>query len=154
MQHSRYQQPGASHSPQTIEKSCERCRALGLDCVIKRSTLGRPSFRRSESKTAQKSQSAQCHPNTHDAEFDLSSSSQAKDYQTLDSTMSPATTQAIRAVADKTVFESVIEFQDFFASALGRDRVFGATIPRGISACIVPLPELVSQDVATCLDYK
>jgi hypothetical protein len=60
----------------------------------------------------------------------------------------------IRAVADKTVFEGVMEFQNFFASALGKDRIFGATIPRSTLGCVTPLPELVSQELASGLDNE
>ncbi|KAL2787693.1 hypothetical protein BJX66DRAFT_341005 [Aspergillus keveii] len=45
-----------------------------------------------------------------------------------------------------------MEFQNFFASALGKDRIFGATIPRSTLGCVTPLPELVSQELASGLD--
>ncbi|KAF2803189.1 uncharacterized protein BDZ99DRAFT_427741 [Mytilinidion resinicola] len=143
---------GPLGSPQTPERSCERCRTLGLECVIERSTLGRPSSKRSESETGRKSNSAHCHSATQNEELGSPSNSQIKDHLALESTASPGTTQEIRAVADKTVFESVIEFQHFFALALGKDRIFGATIPRSTSGCMTPLPELVSQEIASSLD--
>jgi hypothetical protein len=33
-------------SPLTEEKACERCRSLGLECIIEATVLGRPSHRR------------------------------------------------------------------------------------------------------------
>ncbi|KAI2686629.1 transcriptional regulator family: Fungal Specific TF [Penicillium roqueforti] len=140
---------GPLGSPQPPEKSCERCRSLGLGCVIERSTLGRPSFKRGENESGRKSNSAHCHSATQNEQ---PGNSLIKDYSPSESTTSPETTQEIRAVADKTVFESVIEFQHFFASALGKDRIFGATIPRSTSGCMTPLPELVSHEIASSLD--
>jgi len=141
-------QLGPLGSPQPPEQSCERCRNLGLECVIERSTLGRPSLRRSERT------SAHSHPALQNEQVGLLFNAQAKDYSATESTESPGTTQEIRAVADKTVFESVMEFQNFFASALGKDRIFGATIPRATSGYTTPLPELVSEQMATSLDKE
>ncbi|PLB48824.1 hypothetical protein P170DRAFT_407505 [Aspergillus steynii IBT 23096] len=142
---------GPLGSPQTPEKSCERCRTLGLECVVERSTLGRPSFRRSESETRKLSY-AHSHAAAQKKELDSPVNSQIKDHWAAESTASPGTTQDIRAVADKTVFDSVIEIQNFFASALGKDRIFGATIPRSSSGCMTPLVDLVSQECASSLD--
>ena len=142
---------GPLGSPQPPEKSCERCRSLGLECVIERSTLGRPSFKRSENETGRRSNSAHCHSVTQNEQ---PGNSLSKDHLPSESTTSPETTQDIRAVADKTVFDSVIEFQHFFAEALGKDRIFGATIPRSTSSCMTPLPELVSQEIASGLDKE
>ena len=143
---------GPLGSPQTPDKSCERCRTFGLECVIQRSTLGRPPLKSSESKSDLKSNPTHCHSDTQNEEFGFPVNSQSKDQLSLESTTSPGTTQEIRAVADKTVFEGVIEFQHFFSSALGKDRIFGATIPRSSSGCMTPLPELVSQEMASSLD--
>ncbi|GAD97582.1 hypothetical protein AOR_1_548174 [Paecilomyces variotii No. 5] len=143
---------GPLGSPQTAETSCERCRTLGLECVIERSILGRPSFKRSGSETDRNSNSAQGHSATQNEEPSSPFNSQIKGHLASESTMSPGTTQEIRTMADKTVFESVIEFQHFFTSALGRDRIFGATIPRNTSGYMTPLPELVSQEMASNLD--
>lgn len=141
---------GPLGSPQTPEKSCERCRTLDLECVIERSILGRPSFKRSESETGRISTSAQSRPATQND----GPRSPFNSHSASESTTSPGTTQEIRAMADKTVFESVVEFQQFFASALGKDRIFGATIPRSTSSYMTPLPELVSQEMASSLDKE
>ncbi|BCS28393.1 Zn(II)2Cys6 transcription factor domain-containing protein [Aspergillus puulaauensis] len=150
-------QLGPLGSPQPPEQSCERCRNLGLECVIERSTLGRPSLKRSEST------SAHSYPAAQNEQVGLLFNAQIKDHSAIESaqspggtesTASPGTTQEIRAVADKTVFESVMEFQNFFASALGKDRIFGATIPRATSGYTTPLPELVSEQMASSLDKE
>jgi len=145
---------GPLGSPQAPGESCERCRTLGLECVVERSTLGRPSFKRSESETGWKSNSAHCHSATHNGEPSSPFNSQTKDHLPLESTTCPGTTQEIRAVADKTVSESVMEFHQFFVAALGKDRIFGATVPRGNSGCTTPLPELVSREMASRLDNE
>ena len=91
---------------------------------------------------------------THNGELGSHFQSQAKGHLTSEVTANPKATEEIRLVAEKTVFDAVIEFQNFFASALSKDRVFGNMIARISPRCSTPSSKQVSNEMSRDLDKK
>ncbi|KAL4740449.1 hypothetical protein BDV11DRAFT_169065 [Aspergillus similis] len=125
---------------QSPEKSCERCRTLGLECIIERTTMGRPALKRGKppSQTA-------CNPPV--------TSIVIKDHLVSESNNDRGTTRESQSLDEEKLFRSTVEYQYFFASVLANDRAFGAGIPRSIDPWTTPLVDLMDPDMAMALDH-
>lgn len=147
---------GPLGSSQTPEKSCERCRSLNLECIVERATLGRPSLKRGGNESSRGatplsrsgSRSRNGENSTSVASLDI------KGYIATESVDDLGTTEESKILGEQRLFQSTVEFQYFFASVLSKDRIFGATIPRSTTGWTTPLPELVSNEMATVLDNE
>ncbi|KAL3477155.1 hypothetical protein BJX99DRAFT_257628, partial [Aspergillus californicus] len=122
------------------EKSCERCRSLGLDCIIERTTLGRPALKREKPPSQ--------------APCNTVPSVEVKDYLVSESSNDVGTTPEAHSLDEEKVFRSTVEFQYFFASVLAKDRAFGAEIPRSLEPWTTPLVDLVDDEMAIALDTR
>ncbi|KAI9371231.1 hypothetical protein BJX61DRAFT_39623 [Aspergillus egyptiacus] len=124
---------------QSPEKSCGRCRTLGLECIIERTTMGRPALKREKPPSQ-----TPCNAPVTSAEI--------KDYLVSEPNNDHGTTGESQSLEEEKLFRSTVEYQYFFASVLAKDRAFGAGIPRSIDPWTTPLVDLVDLDMAMALD--
>lgn len=147
---------GPLNTPQPIEKCCDRCRNLNLECVVDYTLLGRP-----QSKRSRLQHSEDRSPNSHsdsvpDEGIPVISSLDIKDFLFADEgngilskDRQPDPTHAMRK---EEIFQSMIQANYFFISVLAKDRAFGADIPRATSNWNTPLPDLISHEMAASFD--
>lgn len=148
---------GPLGSPQTLEKSCERCRSLNLECIVERTTLGRPAAKRhrNERSRGRRTSPSQSSPDSRENEISASFAPlEIKDHLPSESIDDLEITGNSQIPGEQRLFQSTIEFQYFFASVLARDQIFGSAIPKSISGWSTPLPELVSHDMAMAFDKQ
>lgn len=117
-----------SSEPQPAEKACQRCRQHGFECIVRKTTLGRPNLKKTKILTP--SSTATGHSTSGLGESSRSPSPDADDLVllTLDEEGSPAVERKEgsrdgTAVNGRNMYGAVNRTFDLTSSLLGRDKV-------------------------------
>lgn len=159
---------GPIGSPLPKEKACERCRSLGLECIIEATVLGRPShrcglspdYRQFGGYLATTTVDSRSEENAHSpALSDVREYFYTNTYENGDDGDDIAeqggTVPTSRKSSNKRLeetFQSMVDPARFLSSVLARDKAFGSTIPHAISRFNLSLLDLISCDMAASLD--
>ncbi|KAJ5281901.1 hypothetical protein N7478_007273 [Penicillium angulare] len=143
---------GPLSTPQPKEKACERCRSLGLKCIVDYTLLGRPQSKRTQlAKSEERSPNTQSDSLSNDpANLDIKKYLFADEDDNIipkDGRSEPA-----RTPRKEEVFQSMIQPHAFFLSVLEKDRLFGSDVAPATTSWDTPLPILISQDMAASFD--
>ncbi|KAJ5329235.1 hypothetical protein N7452_009625 [Penicillium brevicompactum] len=144
--------------PQPPETSCERCRNLELECIVERTSLGRPTGKANQRKAPQSQRSASL-KDPDQKECDVASAlsdleinehlfSKGED---ANSPLNNGNDQSPQP-AKKTVFRSMTEVNAFMSSVLEKDARFGSEITHATTRWRGSLSDLVSKDMTILLD--
>lgn len=136
---------------QPLDTSCERCRRHGLDCIVRKTTLGRPNSKRealpTPSSTEQKRESRSTSPHAEELvllDFDQNDADANQSSREMSVPRRDITSvQLIRAV-NRTF--------DFTNWLLARDHRFGSSLPESRNTTTASIQTLVSNDLARVLD--
>ncbi|KAK2744745.1 hypothetical protein FQN55_006501 [Onygenales sp. PD_40] len=151
-------------APQPAEEACERCRNLNLECIVERTSLGRPPAKRTRRTDSQANSNYLSASATIELDSSLNdgsssstpSSMEIKGYlfsETADDSLifqNDATMSKTPGKQD--IFRSMLEPGFFVSSILVNDLVFGSCIPHATSRWNMSLPGLVSNELAILLD--
>lgn len=147
--------------PQPLETSCERCRHLDLQCIIERSTLGRPAAKRSQRNPPQNQASVPLEkPEEKEDEVETALLgleindhlfSEVPGGNTIPS-QANGNPKPSQRPDKRAVFRSMTEANAFMSSVLGKDTAFGCEIAYATSRWKRPLSDLISNDIAISLD--
>ncbi|CAI7595860.1 unnamed protein product [Penicillium pancosmium] len=141
------------NTPQPIEKCCDRCRNLNLECVVDYTLLGRSQSKRSRLQSSEDRTHSDYVP---EEGIPVISSLDIKDFLFADEgdgILSQGHQPDIaRSTRKEEIFQSMIQANYFFISVLAKDRAFGADIPHATSNWNTPLPDLISHDMAASFD--
>ncbi|QMW26535.1 hypothetical protein F9C07_2278780 [Aspergillus flavus] len=148
--------------PQPPETSCERCRNLNLECIIERTTLGRPPAKSSQRKPPQTKRSARLEK-SEEREDEVTAA--LSDLEIKEYLFSEAATgeeqipsqggsnlQPPQRPGERAIFRSMTQVNAFMSSVLGKDAAFGCEITHATSRWSQPLSDLISDDMAILLD--
>ncbi|PGH30849.1 hypothetical protein GX50_06392 [[Emmonsia] crescens] len=157
--------------PQTAAKSCERCCNFNLECIVERTSLGRPAAKRVR-RTDSHSRNYPALltepdigadeivpiPGTTPSNLEIKGyiySEEITDKSLIlqkDCRFNPSELH-VTIRGKQEIFQSMIEPDCFLSSILANDQAFGAAIPHATSSWnIRPLSDLISHDMATSLD--
>lgn len=144
--------------PQPPETSCERCRNLELECIVERTSLGRPTGKANQRKAPQSQRSASL-KDPDQKEGDVASAlSDLEINEHLFSKGEDANSPLNNGndhspqPAKKTVFRSMTEVNAFMSSVLEKDARFGSEITHATTRWCGSLSDLVSKDMTILLD--
>ncbi|PGG97258.1 hypothetical protein GX51_07408 [Blastomyces parvus] len=159
--------------PQAAGKSCERCCNLNMECIVERTSLGRPAAKRIPRTDSHSHHSSALHteadvgpdgtvpvPGTTSTPSNLEIkgylySEDIADHSLIlqnDCGFSPAEVR-VTISSKQEIFQSMIEPDCFLSSILANDKIFGSTIPHSTSRQDVrPLQDLISHDMASSFD--
>ena len=151
---------GTSGVPQVAEKSCQRCRNLGLECIVEHTILGRPTAKRARRVYSKSDDPAILSvPDVKGEEHTRTLSSlQVKEYfysEAVNDTLviqKDCEVHKSKQPSKQDVFLSMIEPAYFFSLTLANNQSFGAAIIHATSRWNMALPDLVSSDMASSLD--
>lgn len=148
-------------TPQPVETSCTRCRNFNLECIVERTSLGRPAAKRgprkerpSHSPSVPPSPLTQTESRRASSELDtliklhllggvpFGNSNSGTEYDS----------QHLSQPEKKAIFRSMIDPLFFFSSILASNQSFGVNTPRVISRWDASLPRIISGDFANALD--
>ncbi|OJD15762.1 hypothetical protein AJ78_04019 [Emergomyces pasteurianus Ep9510] len=157
--------------PQAAGKSCERCRNFNLECIVERTSLGRPAAKRirREDSHARNGPRLLTEPNVGADEIVPISATRPSNLEIRGFLYSEEITdkslilqkgcrfnqpELLVTIHDnQEVFQSMIEPDCFLSSILANDQAFGAAIPHATSyQHSTALADLISYDVAAMLD--
>lgn len=146
-----------SPTPQPHEQSCVRCQQQGLDCIVDKTVLGRPSQKRRRPEhlnTASHhgvggdaSQEAELDPNVQD--FVLS------DLREEVLEIGDQITTSTRARPSKReVFESLMDSTHLFSALVSSDTQFGSLALKPALGSLVDVTKLVDKPLAMLMDEQ
>ncbi|RAQ63409.1 hypothetical protein COH20_008879 [Aspergillus flavus] len=148
--------------PQPPETSCERCRNLNLECIIERTTLGRPPAKSSYRKPPQTKRSAPLEKieGKEDEVANALSDLKIKEFLFSEAasgeeqipSQGGGNPQSPQRPGKRAIFRSMTEANAFMSSVLGKDAAFGCEITHATSRWSQPLSDLISNDMAILLD--
>ena len=141
-----------SSDPQPPETACQRCQQQGLECIVRKTTLGRPSLKRPAATTP---------PSTIDTrqDFTRSPSPCAEDLVllALDGGSGPPNKRVATLRERPTGVQlagAIFKTFDLTSQLLARDRRFGSAIA-GIKASMPPkIEEVIDQEMLELLDEQ
>lgn len=145
-----------SGMPQSVERSCRRCQNLGLDCIVDRTSLGRPAAKRARRKGSQPpASSAAIRSRTRD-EQDIATGRTLRidGYIFSDVAEDADGVKSLAQPSKEDLFRSMIDPASLFSSILANDRNFGASIIHTTSRCNEPLSDVIDDDTAASLDKR
>lgn len=142
-----------SSDPQPPDKACQRCSNLGLDCIVRKTTLGRPSTKRPSIPTPPSTGKAHVEdfrsPTPHSEDLLLLGLEEEKSgsVQLAGSLVSerPTSVQLMSAI-NKTF--------DLTSSLLGRDRRFGSSVGELREMTPLKIEDVVDEELAGVLDQQ
>lgn len=154
-------------SPLAEDKACDRCRSLGLQCIVETTVLGRPSHRRDlplhsrqygdylgGNASTVESEEAVSLPTIPDVKeyfyLDINDNGDGADNggeQVAESNSPKSSNKQL-----EESFQSMVDPARFLTSVLARDQAFGSTIPHAMPRFDVSLLDLVSNNMAASLD--
>lgn len=137
-----------SDSPQAPASSCQRCRNLGLDCVVQRTILGRPAAKRRRDGNM---------PSAGQEVSPKEAEEEVKDYLVteLQETSTPTSRDSQRPTPDTSeIFKTMVSPTHLASVLLANDRRFGVSIPSATPEKPASLSRLVSSGMAGLLDEK
>ncbi|KAL2382505.1 hypothetical protein RJZ90_003217 [Blastomyces dermatitidis] len=160
--------------PQAAGKSCERCCNLNLECIVERTSLGRPAAKRIPRTDSHSSRYGSALHTEAEVESDgavrvtgttsTSSNLEVKGYlysediaddiliMQNDCGFSPSELHVTMS-SKQEIFQSMIEPDCFLSSVLANDKIFGSAIPHSTSPRDARrLLDLISHDMASSLD--
>lgn len=156
--------------PLTEEKACERCRSLGLECIVEATILGRPSHRRGplDSRDYPTTTTVDGNVSTVGSEENVPSPaiSDIKEYFYTDiydngddgDNVGEQDAESTSPKSSKTKleesFQAMVDPAHFFTSVLAHDQAFGSTTPHAMSRFNISLLDLISGDMAVSLDKR
>ena len=123
-----------SSEPQPQDKSCQRCRQNGLDCIVDHTTLGRPAQKRNrvdQSSNLQQTieQSESCLP---EADFEDATSQDVEDYllsrPETNNDGTPTAKAQEQPPTKSEKFEAVFSPFHLLSALLSRDKKFASSI--------------------------
>lgn len=148
--------------PQPQETACERCRHLKLECVVERTSLGRPAARRLRGVAAGDDGaliSAESDAPSGVVASTLSSID-IKDHLFSDVAHGGAMghvdlqTKLTERPTKPELFQSMIEPHYFLSSILAKEQAFGSNVARIPFSWSTSLTELINDDIAMLFDKR
>lgn len=148
----------ASQTPQPPDRACMRCQQQGLDCVVDRTVLGRPSQKRRRPEHAKiedcgpGEESVSKNPEYDDPDVqDFVLSDLRAEVNDIDSLLSLPS----RAKPSKReVFEALMDSTHLFSALMSRDARFGSRafgLPVDAS---IDLTEILNEELTTSLNNR
>ena len=145
--------------PQVAEKSCERCRSYGMECIIERTALGRPAAKRVRRMDSQANDPAiPTDSKPRDDGIVHTPPLEIRGYIYSEASGDGSVSREEREPYEsklpskQDVFRSMIEPAYLFSSILAENSTFGASITHATSRWNTPLPDLIDNDMAASLD--
>jgi hypothetical protein len=153
---------GPLGAPLPAEKACERCRSMHLECILDQTVLGRPASKRTRGKDADngrrvtpgepdlRSDGSVATPSSLDIEGHIFAQAADDDSVfTNDGGSDPP-----KQPSKDEIFQSMIDPAAFVSSILASDPEFGSTIVHATTRWTIPLPTLVSHNMAVAFDER
>ena len=148
---------GSSPAPQPREQSCARCHQQGLDCIVDKTVLGRPSAKRRRSQHL-KSKEEICADDDASREAELDPDVQdfvlsdlRDEVHEIDQQI---TTSARIKPSKREVFESLMDSTHLFSALLARDTCFGTRALKATVGATTDVTELVDRGLAKLMDEQ
>lgn len=148
-----------SSEPQPPATSCRRCQQQGLDCIVRKTTLGRPNQKRPRSSTppppengAQDATDRSRSPSPAVEDFVLLNLDKEAETKSAPDIMTPSSTATNSSPTSTQLMEAIGKTFELTSTLISRDRRFGRL---GIGLQDVtpsPIQEVISENVAATLD--
>ena len=140
-----------STEPQPSEKACQRCRQQGLDCIVRKTTLGRPNQKQQRLSTPQPSESNRQQtrsPSPHPEDLVLLALDDQND----------ADQKRVRADHEQPsgiqMFGAINRSFNLTSGLLARDRRFGSSISGLKNISPKPIEQVINTELAELLDQQ
>lgn len=149
-----------SSEPQGPETSCRRCQQQGLDCIVRKTTLGRPNQKRQRSTTppgtvreTNVNNVGSRSPSPAVEDFVLLNLDKEAESQPTPDITTPSSTSTTKVAPTNTqLMEAIGKTFDMTSTLMARDRRFGR-LGIGLQDVVPsPIREVVSEQVAATLD--
>lgn len=144
-----------SSDPQPPATSCRRCQQQRLDCVVRKTTLGRPNQKRARSSTpptAQDGTISSRSPSPAVEDFVLLNLDRKSEEKSTPDILTPSSTGTNLVPTSAQLMEAIGKVFDMTSTLMARDRRFGR-LGMGLQD-VAPkaIQDVVSADVAATLD--
>lgn len=146
-----------SSEPQPPTTSCRRCQQQGLDCIVRKTTLGRPNQKRQRSSTPPTTGQLDANvssrsPSPAVEDFVLLNLDKEAETKTSPDILTPSSTATNIVPTSTQLMEAIGKTFDMTSTLMARDRRFGR-LGMGLQDVVPsPIQDVVSQNVATMLD--
>lgn len=144
-----------SQSPQPLERACTRCQQQGLDCIVDKTILGRPSQKRHRADPVKaeyddsNERATQDEPEEGPDVQDFVLSDLREEVSEIDSVL---TTPPRAKPSKREVFEALMDSTHLFSNLMAGDAKFGSRA-FGLHVDVsTNLTELVSERLAASMD--
>lgn len=146
-----------SQSPQPLDRACTRCQQQGLDCIVDKTILGRPSQKRHRAeriRTEDDDFVEHAVPEEPDEGFDVQDFVLSDLREEVNEIGSMLTTPRKAKPSKREVFEALMDSTHLFSNLMAGDARFGSRafgLHVDMSVC---LTELVSESLAASMDER